>query len=318
MYARGIVTLFPYLSNPFSKNGYEHYYDGESGTGYLAWRIKTIQSCTTKDRRSSFEDSARQSSADVSGGPTADPPEDATEVDVDFGRKRPGKVSATQAEKHLVVFKKSGTSIQEHLDAITTSTQPCLLAVGVRKNAIHQFIDTTIIIDKNDLAGQHLLLVLLTNCLRHILCLAHHTTPCSTTCTHSSRLLCTNIDVGKIKESLHVAKVRARLLCYCVKSFIRKCFACQAGVVTCLVKVFTTNVLILDLALFLVPFSGFKSKHTQNDSDVSNMTNISSVAEVVMTNVDETVKDDSVLFCGKTDGDEFISMSLRSKVNFVK
>ncbi|KAB5576709.1 hypothetical protein PHYPO_G00201560 [Pangasianodon hypophthalmus] len=43
IYARGIVALFPYLSDPFSKNGYERYYDGESGTGYLAWTIKTIQ-----------------------------------------------------------------------------------------------------------------------------------------------------------------------------------------------------------------------------------------------------------------------------------
>ena len=32
----------------------EHYYDGESGTGYLAWRIKTIQRCTAKDRWSSL------------------------------------------------------------------------------------------------------------------------------------------------------------------------------------------------------------------------------------------------------------------------
>ncbi|XP_036000032.1 uncharacterized protein LOC118564856 isoform X2 [Fundulus heteroclitus] len=70
MYARGIVSLFPYLSDPFSKNGYEHYYDGESGTGYLAWRIKTIQRSTAKDRRSSFGESAKGSSEDVSGGPT--------------------------------------------------------------------------------------------------------------------------------------------------------------------------------------------------------------------------------------------------------
>ncbi|XP_045074996.1 uncharacterized protein LOC121558851 isoform X1 [Coregonus clupeaformis] len=71
MYAKGIVTLFPYLSDPFSKNGYEHYYDGESGTGYLAWRIKTIQRGTAKDRRSSFGESAKGSTGeDMSGGPT--------------------------------------------------------------------------------------------------------------------------------------------------------------------------------------------------------------------------------------------------------
>ncbi|XP_058510763.1 uncharacterized protein LOC131476730 [Solea solea] len=70
-YARGIVTLFPYLSDPYAKNGYEHYYDGESGTGYLAWRIKTIQRSTAKDRRSSFGESVEGSSGkDMSGGPT--------------------------------------------------------------------------------------------------------------------------------------------------------------------------------------------------------------------------------------------------------
>ncbi|XP_026003148.1 uncharacterized protein LOC113009184 [Astatotilapia calliptera] len=62
------------------------------------------------------------------------------------GRKRPGKVSASQAERRLVVFKKTGTNIQEHLDSITTSTQPYLLAVGVKKNDIHRFF---IILDKN-------------------------------------------------------------------------------------------------------------------------------------------------------------------------
>ncbi|CAL8235396.1 unnamed protein product, partial [Arctogadus glacialis] len=61
------------------------------------------------------------------------------------GRKRPGKVSASQAEKHLVIFKKTGTSIQEHIDTITTSAQPYLLAVGVRKDAVHQFF---IILDR--------------------------------------------------------------------------------------------------------------------------------------------------------------------------
>ncbi|XP_051990653.1 uncharacterized protein LOC127649537 [Xyrauchen texanus] len=41
-YALGIITLFPSLKDPFSPNGYEHFYDGEKGTGYLAWRLKTI------------------------------------------------------------------------------------------------------------------------------------------------------------------------------------------------------------------------------------------------------------------------------------
>ncbi|MED6246898.1 hypothetical protein ATANTOWER_025737, partial [Ataeniobius toweri] len=39
----------------------------------------------------------------------------------------------------------TGTTIQEHLDAITASTQPYLLAVGRRK-VVHQFFIT---LDKN-------------------------------------------------------------------------------------------------------------------------------------------------------------------------
>ncbi|XP_041672065.1 uncharacterized protein LOC121528616 [Cheilinus undulatus] len=60
-YALGIVTLFPYLQDPFSKKGYEHYYDPEAHTGYLAWRIKTIQRNTCDGlcgrSRPSFQDS---------------------------------------------------------------------------------------------------------------------------------------------------------------------------------------------------------------------------------------------------------------------
>ncbi|XP_028292894.1 uncharacterized protein LOC114455712 [Gouania willdenowi] len=71
-YARGIVSLFPYLSDPFSRTGYDHYYDGESGTGYLAWRIKTIQRSTARDRRSSYGASSEGTSREVGlGGPTA-------------------------------------------------------------------------------------------------------------------------------------------------------------------------------------------------------------------------------------------------------
>ncbi|XP_076137860.1 uncharacterized protein LOC143121386 [Alosa pseudoharengus] len=350
-YARGIVTVFPYLGDPFSKNGYEHYYDGESGTGYLAWRIKTIQRGTAKDRRASFGDSAEgPSGKDISGGPTvrrepqyipetslsedqckeaislmkhltdedtvmkkmkltfayrhnlvlnpqqsnnllsdfphfkdvkglieqdfvlmfgedvsgkllerwpttfkkkiikecrklpsiseveelllaADPLEDGTEVDFDSGwdsdlasillllhlipptaqgRKRPGKVAASQAEKHLVVFKKSGTSVQEHLDAIRTSTQPYLLAVGPKKSELHQFF---IVLDQNaipcrstsslgafdELFKAHFVFGTLYNSMLHNMFVFIQTTVY-------------NIDVGKVKESPRVAEIRARLL----------------------------------------------------------------------------------------------------------
>ncbi|KAK2860999.1 hypothetical protein Q7C36_005165 [Tachysurus vachellii] len=88
-YARGIVTLFPYLSDPFSKNGYVQ---------NIIMMVKAV-----------------------------------------LGQKRPGKVSASQAEKHLVVFKKSGTNIEEHFREITAIAQPCLLAVGPQKNSVHQY-----------------------------------------------------------------------------------------------------------------------------------------------------------------------------------
>ncbi|XP_041849433.1 uncharacterized protein LOC121645114 isoform X2 [Melanotaenia boesemani] len=65
MYAQGIVEMFPSLRDPYSKNGYEHFYDGESGSGYLAWRLKTIQ---RKDKSSEGRGSSCQLTG---GGPTA-------------------------------------------------------------------------------------------------------------------------------------------------------------------------------------------------------------------------------------------------------
>ncbi|KAM9758721.1 uncharacterized protein ACNS7B_005632 [Menidia menidia] len=60
-YALGIATLFPYLQDPYSKNGYEHYYDPEANSGYLAWRLKTVQRNTYDGARGgprpNFQDS---------------------------------------------------------------------------------------------------------------------------------------------------------------------------------------------------------------------------------------------------------------------
>ncbi|XP_029627067.1 uncharacterized protein LOC115205346 isoform X1 [Salmo trutta] len=42
-YARGIVMLFPSLKDPYSKKGYEHFYDAASSTGYISCRLKTVQ-----------------------------------------------------------------------------------------------------------------------------------------------------------------------------------------------------------------------------------------------------------------------------------
>ncbi|GAA6096867.1 uncharacterized protein LOC113075332 [Tachysurus ichikawai] len=59
MYAQGIVALFPYLEDPYSQHGYEHYYDPKSGSGYLAWRLKTIQRKTAEERGASVSKSPK-------------------------------------------------------------------------------------------------------------------------------------------------------------------------------------------------------------------------------------------------------------------
>ncbi|XP_045077493.1 uncharacterized protein LOC121569820 [Coregonus clupeaformis] len=66
MYAQGIVALFPYLEDPYSQHGYDHYYDPESGSGYLAWRLKTIQRKTAEERGASVSKSPKV------GGPGRD------------------------------------------------------------------------------------------------------------------------------------------------------------------------------------------------------------------------------------------------------
>ncbi|KAF4115349.1 uncharacterized protein LOC131537187 [Onychostoma macrolepis] len=53
-YALGVVTLFPSLKDPFSKKGYEHFYDADGGTGYIAWRLKTVQRNAKKRNKPSI------------------------------------------------------------------------------------------------------------------------------------------------------------------------------------------------------------------------------------------------------------------------
>lgn len=63
-------------------------------------------------------------------------------------RKRPGKISVSQAVDNLIKFIKAGTSVQQHLDNITESSQPYLLAQGPTRSSIHAFF---IVIDKHAL-----------------------------------------------------------------------------------------------------------------------------------------------------------------------
>ncbi|XP_039474112.1 uncharacterized protein LOC120442229, partial [Oreochromis aureus] len=63
-YALGVVTLFPSLKDPYSKKGYEHFYDAASSTGYISWRLKTIQ---RKTRRGSAPPSSSTGFAQEGG-----------------------------------------------------------------------------------------------------------------------------------------------------------------------------------------------------------------------------------------------------------
>ncbi|XP_039509572.1 uncharacterized protein LOC120464265, partial [Pimephales promelas] len=63
-HALGIVSLFPSLKDPYSKKGYEHFFDIQSNKGFLEWRIKTVQ-------RKSRIVSTSQNRVEPKGGPTS-------------------------------------------------------------------------------------------------------------------------------------------------------------------------------------------------------------------------------------------------------
>ncbi|XP_043085446.1 uncharacterized protein LOC122332212 [Puntigrus tetrazona] len=341
LYAQGIIALFPYLRDPYAKLGYEHYYDPQSGQGYLSWKIKNIQRnsapseirrCvpqsfggpsaqreasfstevilteeqyreavslmkhtseevtvkvkmreTFQYRRKMVHDPSRCTDVltefprylDIKGlieldfaclfgektaakflerWPTTFMPkviqqskglnssqelqdlihcaESAVDTESDEdgwgsglasillllhlippspqGRKRPGKMSASQAEKHIVIFKKTGTNMQEHLDSIKESTQPYLLAVGTKKSSIHGYY---IILDKkaipcksvsglaafDELFKAHFVFGASYNKVLHNMYTFIQTTVFE-------------IDIGKVKESPRVAELRARFM----------------------------------------------------------------------------------------------------------
>ncbi|XP_077101987.1 uncharacterized protein LOC143753498 [Siphateles boraxobius] len=126
------------------------------------------------------------------------------------GRKRPGKMSACQAEKHLVIFKKAGTNIHDHLDAIEESTQPYLLAMGTKKNNIHAYyisLDKKAIPCKSvsglgafdELFKAHFVFGASYSKVLHNMYTFVQTTVFQ-------------IDIGKVKESPRVAELRARFM----------------------------------------------------------------------------------------------------------
>ncbi|KAL6489407.1 hypothetical protein MHYP_G00031480 [Metynnis hypsauchen] len=66
-HALGIVSLFPSLKDPYSKKGYEHFYDIESNKGFLEWRVKTVQ----RQSKTTFTSHSR---VELNGGPTLSRP----------------------------------------------------------------------------------------------------------------------------------------------------------------------------------------------------------------------------------------------------
>ncbi|KAJ8351479.1 hypothetical protein SKAU_G00229550 [Synaphobranchus kaupii] len=157
-YALGIVMLFPSLKDPYSKKGYEPFYDAASSTGYISWRLKTVQ-------RKARQGSALppNGSTDLSPGefrrlvqsaesPTRSDLNEPTTYDQGMaslllllhllppppgGPKSP-KISASDAVERLVVFHKSCCSLEEHL-CNHQGRQPYLLAVGCQKSKIDSF-----------------------------------------------------------------------------------------------------------------------------------------------------------------------------------
>lgn len=346
-YARGIVSLFPFLRDPFSKNGFEQFYNSLNSSGFLSSRIKQTQKSEAKNPQTgseaegpSAEDSSGQHSdnpkpvlnlvpeaalseaefrevlslmnrtmdedtvrrtmkqtfvqrrhmvldsnlslnlllefprfkdvkglieqdfalmfgEDVSGKllerwPTtfkkkvidqcrnlpsvkefsellqaADPPEDHplnSGVDSDLasvllllhlipptaqGRKRPGKVSASQAQKHLVVFEKPGTTLQQHLSRLAPSSQPYLLALGPDPGPQRFFVvfrDSAVPCWSRSSLGAFDELFK----AHFVFGAAFHPMLCNMYTFIQTTVF--NIDVGKVKESPRVAEVRARLL----------------------------------------------------------------------------------------------------------
>ncbi|XP_075320033.1 uncharacterized protein LOC142378921 isoform X1 [Odontesthes bonariensis] len=66
-YALGIVTLFPALKDPYSKKGYEHFFDADSNEGYIAWKLKNTQRELSSGRSSGVR--RRSSQTSDSSGP---------------------------------------------------------------------------------------------------------------------------------------------------------------------------------------------------------------------------------------------------------
>ncbi|XP_063735842.1 uncharacterized protein LOC134862083 isoform X3 [Eleginops maclovinus] len=126
------------------------------------------------------------------------------------GRKRPGKISASHAVDHLIKFQKTGTSVQQHLDTISQSSQPYLLAQGPTKSSITSFF---IAIDKHALPCKATSAVGALDELfkaHYVFCTSY--SPVLNNFFTFLQTTIYSIDVGETKETPRIAELRVRMV----------------------------------------------------------------------------------------------------------
>ncbi|XP_029632352.1 uncharacterized protein LOC115208432 [Salmo trutta] len=130
------------------------------------------------------------------------------------GRKKPGQMSACQGVDQLIKFQKVGTSVQQHMDSITQSSQPYLLALGSTKSSIHSYF---VVIDKHAVPCKATASVGAFDKLFDKLFKAHFVfgTSYSSCLSNFFTFVQTTIykiDIGETKETPRVAVLRAIML----------------------------------------------------------------------------------------------------------
>ncbi|XP_076128819.1 uncharacterized protein LOC143109895 [Alosa pseudoharengus] len=215
-YALGIVTLFPYLQDPYSKNGYEHYYDPDANTGYLAWRLKTVQ-------RNSFDGSHRRSRPDLQDSPTTYRESLLTSQQL-FGEECREALSVIRySTDHSVIDQDfsmmfgdevsgkflEGASLTTFLEKVD-ARQPFLLCIGEQKKRIQRFF---IVVDQKPIPSNAQTTVAAFDELfkaHYVFSLSYDEVLTSFYTFIQTAVY--NIDIGKAKESPRVKELRARLL----------------------------------------------------------------------------------------------------------
>ncbi|XP_029547342.1 uncharacterized protein LOC115149023 isoform X2 [Salmo trutta] len=232
-FAQGIISLFPYLKDPYTTNGYIEqdfvllFGEGTSVKFLERWPTtfkekiiilsKTLSKAT---QGAELQELIQMAESAVDEG--ADTNADGWDGDFSCilpllhltppssqGRRRPGMMSASQAEQHLVIFQKAGTSIQEHLDVIDQFRQPYLLAVGTRESSVDAYF---IILDKRALPCKSTSTLGASDELfkTHFVFDTAYNTMLRNMHTFIQTTVY-NIDIGKVKETSRVAELRAFL-----------------------------------------------------------------------------------------------------------